>query len=101
MIVFNRFRIFIFFNITHNTFQSVFYLIKDTRLDIPVILVGNKTDLEGERMVCYADGYKRYKEISCSAFHEISVRENPEEVYSILHSIIHLKCVYYLSKTIC
>lgn len=42
--------------------------------------MGNKSDQYGDRMVQYEDGQKRYKEISCAAFHEISVRENPDEV---------------------
>ena len=48
--------------------------------DIPVILVGNKIDQCGDRMVPLEDGQKRFREISCACVHEISVRESTEQV---------------------
>lgn len=48
--------------------------------DVPVVLVGNKTDQWGDRMVTVEDGHRRSKEIGCVCFHEISVREDFEQV---------------------
>jgi len=48
--------------------------------DIPVVLVGNKTDQVGDRMVSLEEGKTRSREIGCVCFHEISVRESPEQV---------------------
>lgn len=53
---------------------------KDGPFDIPVILVGNKIDQFGDRMVSLEDGQKRFREISCTCFHEISVRESIDQV---------------------
>ena len=52
-------------------------------MDVPVILVGNKTDQFGDRMVSVEEGQKRAKEIVCACFHEISVRESIEQVCSV------------------
>lgn len=59
---------------------------KDCMLEVPVILVGNKTDQIGDRMVTTEEGQRRFKELSCACFHEISVRESVDQV-SILHYI--------------
>lgn len=48
--------------------------------DVPVVLVGNKVDQWGDRMVTVEDGQRRSKEIGCVCFHEISVRESIEQV---------------------
>jgi GTPase SAR1 family protein len=48
--------------------------------DVPVVLVGNKTDQWGDRMVSHEDGQRRSREIGCVCFHEISVRESIEQV---------------------
>lgn len=48
-----------------------------------MVLVGNKTDQWGDRMVLKEEGIRRSKEISCACFHEISVRENVEEVVHV------------------
>lgn len=48
--------------------------------EVPVVLVGNKTDMTPERMVSIEEGQKRSKEISCCCFHEVSVRESAEQV---------------------
>lgn len=42
--------------------------------------MGNKTDQYGDRMVQLEDGQKRFREIACACFHEISVRESPDQV---------------------
>ncbi|XP_062142248.1 ras-related and estrogen-regulated growth inhibitor isoform X2 [Drosophila sulfurigaster albostrigata] len=52
---------------------------KDYALDIPVILVGNKTDQTGDRMVSLEEGQRRFRELSCACFHEISVRESVDQ----------------------
>lgn len=49
-------------------------------LETPVVLVGNKTDQAGDRMVTTEEGQRRSKEIGCVCFHEISVRESIEQV---------------------
>ncbi|XP_035775810.1 uncharacterized protein LOC118457915 isoform X2 [Anopheles albimanus] len=56
---------------------------KDTLLDVPVILVGNKIDQTGDRMVSTEDGQRRAKEIACACFHEVSVRESIEQVNGV------------------
>lgn len=58
----------------------LFPYFKDYTLDIPVILVGNKTDQPGDRMVSLEEGQRRFRELSCACFHEISVRESVEQV---------------------
>jgi len=50
---------------------------------VPVILVGNKVDQQYDRMVTYAEGRKRCQELGCVAFHEISVREDVDQVREI------------------
>lgn len=55
-------------------------VLQDYTLDIPVILVGNKTDQPGDRMVSLEEGQRRFRELSCACFHEISVRENVDQV---------------------
>ena len=45
-----------------------------------MVLVGNKTDQGGDRMVSLEDGQRRSKEIGCVCFHEISVRESVDQV---------------------
>lgn len=54
--------------------------LKDNPFDLPVILVGNKVDQQYDRMVTYAEGRKRCQELGCVAFHEISVREDVDQV---------------------
>jgi GTPase SAR1 family protein len=49
-------------------------------MDVPVILVANKTDQFEDRMITTEEGYKRSQEIGCACFHEISIRESIEEV---------------------
>ena len=48
--------------------------------DVPVILVGNKTDQSRDRMVSCEEGQRRGREISCACFHELSVREDVDAV---------------------
>ncbi|XP_045459619.1 ras-related and estrogen-regulated growth inhibitor [Melitaea cinxia] len=56
---------------------------KDSILETPVVLVGNKTDQVGDRMVSTDEGQRRSKEIGCVCFHEISVRESIDQVWSV------------------
>lgn len=44
------------------------------------MLVGNKKDQAGDRMVSSEEGFKRSRDIGCQTFHEISVRESIDEV---------------------
>uniref|UniRef100_T1GFG3 small monomeric GTPase n=1 Tax=Megaselia scalaris TaxID=36166 RepID=T1GFG3_MEGSC len=60
---------------------------KDNLVDIPVVLVGNKTDQWGDRMVSKEDGHKRFREISCACFHEISVRESVDQVITVFRDV--------------
>lgn len=53
---------------------------RDNLPEVPVILVGNKNDQYGERMVSLDEGQRRFKELSCACFHEISVRESVDQV---------------------
>ncbi|XP_059486581.1 ras-like protein family member 11A isoform X3 [Neocloeon triangulifer] len=54
----------------------------------PVLLVGNKTDQIADRMVSFEDGQKRFADIGCVSFHEISVRENIEEVWDVFRDVV-------------
>lgn len=63
------------------------YTTKDGISDVPVILVGNKTDQWGDRMVSIEEGQKRFREISCVCFHEISVRESVDQVQSVFRDV--------------
>uniref|UniRef100_A0A1B6E4F6 small monomeric GTPase n=1 Tax=Clastoptera arizonana TaxID=38151 RepID=A0A1B6E4F6_9HEMI len=60
---------------------------KDGVTDVPVVLVGNKVDQWGDRMVSLEDGQRRSKEIGCVCFHEISVRESIEQVWSVFRDV--------------
>ncbi|XP_026326533.1 ras-related and estrogen-regulated growth inhibitor [Hyposmocoma kahamanoa] len=60
---------------------------KDNVLETPVVLVGNKIDQAGDRMVSTEEGQRRSKEIGCVCFHEISVRESIEQVWSVFHDV--------------
>ncbi|XP_049865439.1 ras-related and estrogen-regulated growth inhibitor [Pectinophora gossypiella] len=56
---------------------------KDSVLETPVVLVGNKVDQAGDRMVSTEEGQHRSKEIGCVCFHEISVRESIDQVWGV------------------
>lgn len=75
--------------------------LKDHPFDVPVILVGNKVDQQYDRMVTYAEGRKRCQELGCVAFHEISVREDVDQVREDLLSFIKLLyfyCIYNINN---
>ncbi|GBP75743.1 Ras-related and estrogen-regulated growth inhibitor [Eumeta japonica] len=61
----------------------------DWVLEVPVVLVGNKTDQYGDRMVSTEEGQRRSKEIGCVCFHEISVRESIDQkiIFEILQNL--------------
>ena len=59
--------------------------------DVPVTLVGNKNDLEPERMVPTKEGWSRSRDIGCAGFHEISVRESVEEAMEVFIAL-HKYC---------
>ncbi|EDW64722.1 ras-related and estrogen-regulated growth inhibitor [Drosophila virilis] len=67
---------------------------KDYALDIPVILVGNKTDQTGDRMVSLEEGQRRFRELSCACFHEISVRENVDQVQNVFRDVFRFWRVF-------
>ncbi|XP_017019611.1 ras-related and estrogen-regulated growth inhibitor-like protein [Drosophila kikkawai] len=67
---------------------------KDYTLDIPVILVGNKTDQPGDRMVSLEEGQRRFRELSCACFHEISVRESVEQVQNVFRDVFRFWRVF-------
>jgi GTPase SAR1 family protein len=58
--------------------------------DVPVVLVGNKTDQWGDRMVSLEEGQRRSKEIGCVCFHEISVRESIEQVHKCSIKLLNI-----------
>lgn len=57
-----------------------------------MVLVGNKTDQVGDRMVSTDEGQRRSKEIGCVCFHEISVRESIDQVrfFFILYNLKYI-----------
>lgn len=59
------------------------------------MLVANKIDQYGDRMVFVEDGQRRYREIGCVGFREISVRESIEQVgqHASQFSFKYLICV--------
>ncbi|KAG8238553.1 hypothetical protein J437_LFUL018455 [Ladona fulva] len=66
--------------------------------DTPVVaLVGNKTDAWGERMVSMEEGERRSRDIGCACFHEISVRENVDEVVSVFQDIVRFSKIHQKS----
>ncbi|BFF94632.1 ras-related and estrogen-regulated growth inhibitor [Drosophila madeirensis] len=67
---------------------------KDYTLDIPVILVGNKTDQPGDRMVSLDEGQRRFRELSCACFHEISVRESVDQVLNVFRDVFRFWRVF-------
>ncbi|KAH8392328.1 hypothetical protein KR215_006069 [Drosophila sulfurigaster] len=67
---------------------------KDYALDIPVILVGNKTDQTGDRMVSLEEGQRRFRELSCACFHEISVRESVDQVQNVFRDVFRFWRVF-------
>lgn len=68
-------------------FWSVISISQDDFMDVPVILVANKTDQFGERMVTKEEGLKRAVEIGCTCFHEISIRESVDEVQDVFRDV--------------
>ncbi|KAM3968284.1 uncharacterized protein ACR2FA_007457 [Aphomia sociella] len=56
---------------------------KDSLPETPVVLVANKADQIGDRMVTTEEGQRRSKEIGCVCFHEISVRESIDQVWGV------------------
>lgn len=58
----------------------VFSIVKDNSCDAPVMLVANKIDQYGDRMISVEEGQRRYREIDCVGFREISVRESIDQV---------------------
>lgn len=67
------------------------------------MLVANKIDQYGDRMVFVEDGQRRYREIGCVGFREISVRESIEQVgqhasqYSYKYMYLILMCMRWVS----
>lgn len=66
---------------------------QDSILETPVVLVGNKTDQVGDRMVSTDEGQRRSKEIGCVCFHEISVRESIDQVRFFIFILYNLKYI--------
>ncbi|XP_031623883.1 ras-related and estrogen-regulated growth inhibitor-like protein [Contarinia nasturtii] len=60
---------------------------KDNSCDVPVMLVANKVDMDRDRMIASEEGKRRYREIGCVGFREISVREHIEQVWDVFHDI--------------
>ncbi|XP_064594621.1 ras-related and estrogen-regulated growth inhibitor-like [Liolophura sinensis] len=54
---------------------------------LPVILVGNKTDIAHDRMVSEENGRQRCCELNCLSFYEISVRESVEVCAEIFEDL--------------
>ncbi|XP_045124401.1 ras-related and estrogen-regulated growth inhibitor-like isoform X1 [Portunus trituberculatus] len=61
---------------------------KDAAWEVPVVLVGNKKDQAGDRMVSSEEGFKRSRDIGCQTFHEISVRESIDEVSRVFEDAV-------------
>lgn len=68
------------------------YHFQDNSCDAPVMLVANKIDQYGDRMVLVEDGQRRYREIGCFGFREISVRESIDQVKE---KFVFISCCKY------
>lgn len=55
--------------------------------DTKAFLVGNKTDIEHERVVTQQDGLIRSQELGCMGSYHISVRESSDQVRLVFHDI--------------
>ncbi|XP_013776620.2 ras-related and estrogen-regulated growth inhibitor-like isoform X2 [Limulus polyphemus] len=55
--------------------------------EVPVLLVGNKADQYGDRMISKVDGERRSHDIGCAGFHEISVRESIDDVETVFRDL--------------
>ncbi|XP_041973381.1 ras-related and estrogen-regulated growth inhibitor [Aricia agestis] len=75
------------FLITYNKRRRRLTTSKDSGLEVPVVLVGNKADQVWDRMVTMDEGQRRSREIGCVCFHEISVRESIEQVFSVFRDV--------------
>lgn len=62
------------------------------------MLVANKIDQYGDRMVFVEDGQRRYREIGCVGFREISVRESIEQVIARIIVLIFMLWMSVLCK---
>ncbi|GJQ73904.1 hypothetical protein Trydic_g18838 [Trypoxylus dichotomus] len=72
---------------------------KDSASDVPVVLVGNKIDQMDDRMVTSEEGQRRSKEIGCVCFHEISVRESIDQVWSVFRDVCRFWRVHSKNPT--
>ncbi|CAH0553101.1 unnamed protein product [Brassicogethes aeneus] len=72
---------------------------KDGIYDVPVVLVGNKIDQIEDRMVSLEEGQRRSKEIGCVCFHEISVRESIDQVWSVFRDVCRFWRVHSKNPT--
>ncbi|XP_075153938.1 ras-related and estrogen-regulated growth inhibitor isoform X2 [Haematobia irritans] len=63
-------------------------------IDVPVILVGNKTDQIGDRMVSVEEGHRIFRDLSCACFHEISVRESVDQVQAVFRDVFRFWRVF-------
>ena len=58
--------------------------------EVLVFLVGNKSDLQYDRMISKVDGQAKAETLGCHRFYEISVRESLEDVISVFHELYRL-----------
>lgn len=57
-------------------------------MDFPVILVANKIDQEEDRVISKEEGQARSQQIGCACYHEISVREDVDEVNMVFRDAV-------------
>lgn len=66
-------------------------VVMDTGSTSPVVaMVGNQNDRIHDRMITEQEGLKRAKELNCSSFHEISVRESIDSVMKLFEELFLL-----------
>ena len=78
---------------TLNHLSNWIQLIKENAGDIPIILAGNKLDLEESRTISYDKGLQVSKDNKLSGFLEVSGKtgENVEELFNLVtHSMIQM-----------
>lgn len=74
----------------HTYFYFFSFQSKDNSNDVPVLLVANKTDQVRDCGISKEDGHRRYRELGCVGFKEISVRESIEQVLDTMGFNIYI-----------
>ena len=70
-----------------------------TERQVPVVLVGNKADLEPQRVVAASDGCQAAEDLNFQSFHEVSAVTGHDEIESVFADL--LQCMRSAKKNEC